>query len=71
MVIGRCGSIWSPVIRPMAAGTDDPGGSSPSELCTGYITLKCSGNGERVCDRFVFDTEFGSDFVIRISILYI
>ena len=46
----RCGSIWSLVIRPMAAGTDDPGGSSPSELCTGYITLKCSCNCERDCD---------------------
>ena len=22
-------------------GLIDPGGSSPSELCTGYITLKC------------------------------
>ena len=55
----------------MAAGTDDPGGSSPSELCTGYITLKRNGSGNFDCDRFVFDTEFGSDFDIRISILYI
>ena len=54
----------------MAAGTDDPGGSSPSELCTGYITLKRNGNVERVCDRLVFDNELGSDYVIRISILY-
>ena len=62
----RCGSIWSPVIRPMAAGTDDPGGSSPSELCTAYITLKrsCSYN-YLIWYRFVFDTEFGSDYDIR------
>ena len=38
----RCGSIWSLVIRPMAAGSDDPGGSSPSELCFVDITLKRS-----------------------------
>ena len=54
----------------MAAGTDDPGGSSPSELCTGYITLKCSDNGERVCDRLVFDNVLGSEYAIRISIFY-
>ena len=67
----RCGSIWSPVIRPMAAGTDDPGGLSPSELCTAYITLKCNCNCSLSCDRYVFGAEFGSDFVNRISILYI
>ena len=55
----------------MAAGTDDPGGSSPSELCTGYITLKCNGSGSFGCDRFEFGTEFGSDSVNRISTLYI
>ena len=46
----RCGNIWSPVIRPMAAGTDDPGGSSPSELCTAYITLKRSCNCKYLVD---------------------
>ena len=47
MVIADVGRIWSPVVRPMAAGNDDPGGSSPSELCTGYITVKFNGNCER------------------------
>ena len=36
----RCGDIWSLVIRPMAAGTDNPGGSSPSELCIGVHNFK-------------------------------
>ena len=38
----------------MAAGNDDPGGSSPSELCTGYITVKCNGNGD-FCVEIVID----------------
>ena len=37
---GGCGSIGSPVVRPMAAGNDDPGGSSPSELCIGVHNCK-------------------------------
>ena len=47
---GRGDDLGHWLLGPWRQGLIDPGGSSPSELCTGYITLKCSCNYECDCD---------------------